>query len=85
MTDTTQYSASEAEAMAAVAGMMSVMWIVALALLVFSIILNWRIVSKAGYSGALSLLLLIPLVGFIMYIWFAFAEWPVQKKAKGTA
>lgn len=85
MTDTTQYSASEAEAMAAISGMMSVIWIVALVFLIFGLFLNWRIMSKAGYPGALSLLFLVPIVGFIMYIWFAFAEWPVQKKAKGTA
>jgi hypothetical protein len=39
----------------------------------------WRIVTKAGYSGALSLLLLIPLLN-IVFIWiFAFVKWPIEK------
>jgi hypothetical protein len=36
----------------------------------------WKIVSKAGYSGAWSLLALIPLLNIIMLWVFAFARWP---------
>jgi hypothetical protein len=39
----------------------------------------WRIVQKAGFPGALSLLLLIPLVNIIMVWVFAFVRWPNQK------
>jgi hypothetical protein len=39
----------------------------------------WKIFSKAGYSGALSLLMIVPLVNLIVFIWFAFAQWPVLK------
>jgi len=39
----------------------------------------WRIVSKAGYSGALSLLGLIPLVNIVLLWVFAFSEWPTQR------
>jgi uncharacterized membrane protein YhaH (DUF805 family) len=37
-----------------------------LAFFVFTIFIYWRIASKAGYNGAASLLLLIPLVNLIM-------------------
>ena len=39
----------------------------------------WKIVSKAGYSGAWSLLMLIPLVNIIMLWVFAFSSWPNSK------
>lgn len=37
----------------------------------------WKITSKAGYPGWLSLLVIIPLVN-VIYIYFpAFSKWPV--------
>jgi uncharacterized membrane protein YhaH (DUF805 family) len=54
--------------------------IISLAILVLSLVCNWMIASKAGYSGAASLLLLIPFVGFIFYIIFAFSKWPVLQE-----
>ncbi|HSM41453.1 MAG TPA: hypothetical protein VK862_11940 [Afifellaceae bacterium] len=44
-------------------------------ILVF-IVPTWKIVSRAGFSGAWSLLALIPLVNVIMLWVFAFARWP---------
>ncbi len=38
----------------------------------------WRIFDKAGFSGALSLLMLIPLFNLLMLLFLAFAEWPSQ-------
>lgn len=43
----------------------------------------WMIVRKAGYSGAWSLLMLIPLVNVIALFVFAFSTWPVQRAARG--
>jgi hypothetical protein len=37
----------------------------------------WKIFSKAGHPGALSLLMLVPLVNVGMMIYLAFGEWPV--------
>ena len=51
-----------------------------LAILIFAIILWWNIFSKAGYSGARSLLLLIPIVNIIIFIVFAFSKWPVLRE-----
>lgn len=36
----------------------------------------WRIISKAGYSGAWALVSLIPFVNIIALWIFAFAKWP---------
>jgi|SRR6266849_5301573 len=48
--------------------------------LIFAIIIYWRIFAKAGYSGARSLLMLIPVVNLIIIIMFAFSEWPIQRE-----
>jgi hypothetical protein len=39
----------------------------------------WRIFSKAGYSGWLSILMIIPLVNIIMLYFLAFADWPILR------
>jgi hypothetical protein len=39
----------------------------------------WRIFSKAGFPGALSLLMLVPLANLIMVFVLAFAEWPALR------
>ncbi len=43
----------------------------------------WRIFSKAGFSGALSLLMFIPLVNLVMIFVLAFAEWPALREQRG--
>jgi hypothetical protein len=40
----------------------------------------WKIFAKAGYPGALGLLLLVPLVNLVMFFFLAFSEWPVLKE-----
>lgn len=40
---------------------------------------HWRMFQRAGYSGALSLLMLVPLVNLIVLLWFAFADWPALR------
>jgi len=37
-----------------------------------------RIIQKAGYTGWLAVLCLIPLVNVVTFFWFAAAEWPVE-------
>jgi hypothetical protein len=51
-------------------------------LVVVGLIINWRIASKAGYPGWYSLGLLIPLVGLVLVILFAFMEWPIERELK---
>ena len=56
-------------------------WLIVLLWLAVFIVPAWRIVSKAGFPGAMSLLMLIPLVN-IIFIWvFAFVKWPVEKSS----
>jgi hypothetical protein len=42
----------------------------------------WRIFTKAGYPGAMSIMMLIPLLNVIMLFFLAFSEWPVLKELK---
>ena len=41
----------------------------------------WRICVKAGYSGWLSLLVLVPIANLLLLYFLAFAEWPVESRA----
>jgi len=58
------------------------MVVISLISLVISIIAWWAIFSKAGYSGALSLLFFIPIAGLIMFLVFAFGKWPILRRAR---
>ncbi|MFM8532233.1 MAG: hypothetical protein ACKOEC_01345 [Acidimicrobiia bacterium] len=47
------------------------------------IIPTWRICSRAGFSGALSLLHLVPVIGsFIVMAILAFSTWPAGDAAQ---
>ena len=39
-----------------------------------------RIIRRAGYSGWWFLLGLIPLLNMVMFLVFAFKEWPIQRE-----
>lgn len=54
-------------------------WLVMILWLVIFVIPGWRIVAKAGYPGALSLLLFVPLVNVIAIWVFAFSKWPIER------
>lgn len=41
-----------------------------------------KICSKAGYSWALGLLILVPIANIIIAFYIAFADWPVQKELR---
>lgn len=56
--------------------------LVGIAFFVLYIFAAWKIVSKAGYSGALSLLILVPLVNIVMLFVFAFSDWPVLQEVR---
>jgi hypothetical protein len=42
----------------------------------------WQLFHKAGYHGALSLLMLVPLVNIGMLLFLALSEWPAHKELK---
>ncbi len=70
-------------AMAAAAGTFAVFGFIALIAVVMSAVLHWRIAAKAGYPGALSLLMLIPGVNLVIAFMFAFSEWPIERALRG--
>lgn len=63
---------------AAIAGMMGIFFLVGLVFMAFFIFCFWRIFTRAGMSGALSLIALVPGVGMIIVVCIlAFGEWKV--------
>ncbi|MBL6615754.1 MAG: hypothetical protein ISP49_05455 [Reyranella sp.] len=60
-------------------GSLVVFGIIAVHLLVALVLIipTWRICTRAGFSGALSLFHLVPLIGlFIVMAILAFSDWP---------
>lgn len=47
-----------------------------LAVVLLAVIPVWRILRRVGYSGAWSLLTLIPVINIIFLYVFAFTRWP---------
>ena len=75
--DDTQVSSAMLAAMGA---MMGTILIVTVVVTVFFCWLFWRIFTRAGYSGAMGLLCLIPSVGpLICLLILAFGEWPIYR------
>ncbi len=46
--------------------------------LIVLVIVFWRIFSRVGRPGALSLLMMVPVVNLGVLLWFAFAQWPLD-------
>jgi hypothetical protein len=44
----------------------------------------FKIFSKAGFSGWLALLMLVPLVNIAMLFFLAFAEWPALRNRQSS-
>jgi len=51
---------------------------------VFGVLLTlipyWKICTKAGFPGPLSLLMLVPIANIILLFYIAFAEWPALRQ-----
>jgi len=43
----------------------------------------WKICTKAGFPGALSLLMLVPIANIVLPFYIAFAEWPAHRQNLG--
>ena len=67
---------------AAAGTMMIVVGVVYLAMIILFIVAYWKIWSKAGFNGAWSLLMLVPLVNLIAFLYLAFADWPIHKRLR---
>lgn len=55
---------------------------VVLAIVAVKLLICCKIFANAGYSWALGLLILIPIVNIIMVFYLAFADWPVNKELR---
>jgi hypothetical protein len=55
---------------------------VALIVIAVKLLIICKIFSKAGYSWALGLLMLVPIANIIMAFYLAFADWPVLKELR---
>ena len=42
----------------------------------------WKVFSKAGFSGWLSLTQCVPLLNLVVIFYLAFAEWPIERELK---
>jgi hypothetical protein len=62
-----------------IGGIMLVLVFVLILGALIMIVPHWKIFERAGYSGALSLLMFIPLVNLIVLVWFAFSDWPALR------
>jgi hypothetical protein len=51
-------------------------------MIIFAVVIWWKIFSKAGYSGAMGLLMFIPIVNLIALLILAFGEWPIQREVQ---
>ena len=69
---------------AAFAAFTGIYLIISLVFLIVTLIANWKIAEKAGYAAALSLLMLIPVVNLVLYLIFAFTEWPIQAQLRAA-
>lgn len=54
------------------------LWMLVLAL--FLLVPFWRICQRAGFSGWLSLLILVPMLNIALLYYLAFAEWPSNRE-----
>ncbi len=71
---------SQTSAAQAASGILLVISIISLAFTIFFIIIWWKIFAKTGYSGALSLLLFVPIANIIVLCVLAFGEWPIYQE-----
>lgn len=54
--------------------------IVSLVAIIFAVVIYWKIFSKAGYSGAMGLLMFIPIANIVVLCILAFGEWPIYRE-----
>lgn len=69
-------SSSSSNATAAVS-ILIVLYAVVLVVFIWAYV---RIITRAGYSGWWVLIGLVPLVNVVMFLVFAFKEWPIQRE-----
>ena len=76
------HSASDAAAASAVGAIIIAYVVFIVAAMAFSIWIHWRILAKAGYNGALSLLILTGIGGIVPVLILAFGKWPLENEVE---
>lgn len=64
---------------------MIVFILIGLALNIAMIVAFCKICSKAGYSWALGLLMLVPLANVILPLYLGFSTWPIERQSGGQS
>ncbi len=54
--------------------------VVGIASIAFTAIIYWKIFSKAGYSGAMGLLMFVPIANIVAICILAFGTWPIYEE-----
>ncbi len=54
--------------------------IISVLIIILAIVIWWKIFSKAGYSGALGLLMFVPIANLIVLLVLAFGQWPIYRE-----
>ena len=67
-----------------VTGVFVALIVIALAVAIFSLVCQVKIISKAGYSGWYVLTGFVPILGFVMFLIFAFGKWPIQERLEAA-
>jgi len=75
-----EYSGPETGEVVASGVAMLFMLAVMLGTVAFTVLIWWKIFSKAGYSGALGLLMLVPIANLVMVLVLAFGRWPIHEE-----
>jgi hypothetical protein len=52
------------------------------AIITLTLVVYCRITAKAGYHWAWGLFMMVPVAGLIFLLYFAFAEWPIQRELR---
>jgi hypothetical protein len=62
-------------------GLFQPLHLAVIAVLIFVVVIPfWQIFKKAGFSPRLALLMVIPVVGWVLLYYLAFAKWPKNSK-----
>jgi hypothetical protein len=62
--------------------MMAFGLLVSLLIIVITLVVYCKIAAKMGYSWALGLLTLVPIANIVLFIYLAFADWPIHKELR---
>lgn len=73
-------SSESSQVAAVLVAYFAIIGIIGLISIVFSVVIFWKIFSKAGYSGAMSLLMFIPIANLVALCILAFGDWPVLQE-----